>query len=264
MGRVDTTALHGSILGMARPSSPPPKRISKTKCAQEAQARLAEPFELLRFVLVRRFRGGVMAAFLAIALSGALAFAADAPSLGGSGLAAGALSSMHMVLKKYVFKVGTIEVKVGPAVQEKFKQVLGGKPYSPALEGELAKIALGADRAVIQFQFARSVSLDQWLDGVRESLAAAEKAGLVSSEVRKQVSEALPAWFEPVKARGYKEGDRVLYDIGPSGLRTVAVTRDGQLLVDRTEAGIDKGQIVLASYFAPGTEYRKPLLSSLK
>jgi len=207
-----------------------------------------------------------MASFFAVALTATLAFAAEVPSLSESGLASGALSSMHMMLEKTILKVdiATIDVKVGSGVQEKFKQVLGGKPNSPAAQAELAKVVLAADRAVIQLKFVRSVTLDQWIGGVRESLEAAEKAGLISAAVRKQVSEGLPVWFQPLKDRGYKEGDKVFYRIDSAGLRTVAVTREGQVVVDRADAGTDKSKIVLASYFAPGTDYRELLLSSLK
>jgi hypothetical protein len=216
--------------------------------------------------LFARLHRGAVATFLAVAFVTTLAVAADVPSLGEPGLASGSLSSMHMMLEKTFLKVdvATIDVKVGPSVQDRFKQILAGKPYSPAVEGELAKIAIGADRAVIQLKFVRDVSLDQWIGGVRESLVAAEKAGLISGAVRKQVSDGLPAWFEPVKAGGYHIGDRVLYRIDSSGLRTVAVTKDGQVLVDRMDAGPDKSHIVLSSYFAPGTDYRQLLLSSLK
>jgi hypothetical protein len=213
-----------------------------------------------------RFHRSALTSFFAVALATTVALAADLPSLGEAGLASGSLSSMHMLLEKTLLKVdvATIDVKVGPSVQEKFKQALAGKSYSPAVEGDLAKIAIGADRAVIQLKFVRDVSLDQWIGGVRESLVAAEKAGLISGAVRQQVSEGLPVWFQPVKARGYHDGDRVLYRIDASGLRTVAVTKEGQVLVDRTDAGPDKSRIVMASYFAPGTDYRQLLLSSLK
>lgn len=216
--------------------------------------------------VVASVRRNAVASFFAVALSASLAFAAELPSLSEAGLASGSFSSMHMLLEKTILKVdvATIDVKVGPSVQEKFKQSLAGKGYSPAVEGELAKIAIGADRAVIQLKFVRDVSLDQWIGGVRESLVAAEKAGLISGAVRQQVSDGLPVWFQPVKERGYKDGDRVLYRIDAGGLRTVAVTREGQVLVDRTDTGTDKARIVLASYFAPGTDYRQLLLSSLK
>ena len=45
-------------------------------------------------------------------------------------------------------------------------------------------------------------------------------------------------------------------------LRTVVVTKAGQIRLDRTDKG-DSPRVVLASYFAPGTDYRTLLLKSL-
>ncbi|OQX70376.1 MAG: hypothetical protein B6A08_00680 [Sorangiineae bacterium NIC37A_2] len=239
--------------------------------------RLAEPFSRGLIHGMNAFRTfgvraaswssrGMLRTLAIVLLVAATALAGDVPSLSEPGLGSGPFSSMHMMLEKTILKVdvATIDVKVGPSTQEKFKQILGGKPYSAAAEAELAKAAMDADRAVIQLKFVRDVTLKQWIDGVRESLEAAEKAGLLSASVRKQVSEGLPVWFKPVESRGYKNGDRVLYRIEPNQIRTVAVTREGQVLVDRVDQGADKRRIVLTSYFAPGTDYRQLLLSSLK
>lgn len=208
----------------------------------------------------------LLRALAIVLLAASAALAGDVPSLSEAGLATGPFSSMHMMLEKTILKVdvATIDVKVSPATQEKFKQILGPKGYSPAVEGELAKTAMDSERAVIQLKFVRDVTLNQWIDGVKESLEAAEKSGLMTAAVRKQVSEGLPVWFKPVEARGYKTGDRVLYRIEAGQIRTVAVTREGQVLVDRVDQGADKRRIVLTSYFAPGTDYRQLLLQSLK
>jgi hypothetical protein len=55
----------------------------------------------------------------------------------------------------------------------------------------------------------------------------------------------------------------VLYEVKPGALRTVAVTRGGKVLVDRVDKAQDIPRLVLASYFAPGTDYRTLLLESL-
>jgi hypothetical protein len=202
----------------------------------------------------------------AVGLSTALAFAADVPSLSGPGLAQGPFSSMHMLLEKTILKVDVvnIDVRVSPATQEKLQKAAQGKAKSAALDGELAKILMDSERATIQLTFVRDVPLGMWIDAVRESLAAAEKSGLMSGSVRKQVSDGLPVWFKPVEARGYKDKDRVVYHLEADKIRTVVVTAGGQVLVDRTDHGADKKRIVLTSYFAPGTDYRDLLLKSLK
>jgi hypothetical protein len=77
------------------------------------------------------------------------------------------------------------------------------------------------------------------------------------------VSEGLPVWFNALEAEGFHEGDRVLYEIRPGTLRTLALTRAGKVLVDRVDKSDSIPRVVLASYFAPGTDYRSLLLQSL-
>lgn len=211
------------------------------------------------------FKRSTWALGLGISLLCATAFAAGVPSLNDADLGKGSFSKMHMMLEKTILAVdvATIDVRVAPQAEQKFSEIAKGKPYSPALESELAKVALSADNAVIQLQFVRDVSLNQWIDGVRESLVKAEQAGLIDGGLRAKVSSGLPEWFKALQDSGFHDGDRVLYRISPGVLRTVAVTKDGKVAVDRTDTGPDKTKLVLASYFAPGTDYRALLLRSL-
>lgn len=181
-------------------------------------------------------------------------------------LANGPFSHMHMLLEKTVLKVDVakIEVAVDKPTQEKLAAAAAGKTFSPALESELAKIVLKADEAIIQMKFVRDVSLSQWIDGVRESLDKAVAAGLLSPALKKQVSDGLPTWFKAAEARGLKVGDRIIYRVRANSLRSMIVQNDGKVVVDRTDEGADKGDMTLASYFAPGTDYRTLLLQSLK
>jgi hypothetical protein len=217
--------------------------------------------KLTRFI--SRFSALLSASVLTLTLCATVAFAAGVPSL--NELASGKFSRMHMLLEKTILKVDValIDVAVDGKTQAAIKSVAEGKSHSPALEGQLAKIALGADNAVIQLKFVRDVSLDQWIDGVRESLVKAEQAGLLSPALRKEVSAGLPKWFAAVKPTGFHSGDRILYRVSADSLRSVVVTKDGKVLVDRTDKGADKPDMVLASYFAPGTDYRELLIRSL-
>jgi hypothetical protein len=190
---------------------------------------------------------------------------AAVPSLNDGSLANGKYSTMHMLLEKTLLKVDValIDMRVDKPTQEKFAKEAAGKSYNGALEGKLARIAMDADNAVIQLKFVRNVSLSQWIDGVRESLDKAKSAGLISGALAKQVSEGLPQWFKAQESRGFKEGDRILYRVGPDSLRTVTVTGGGNVIVDRTDKGAEKSNMVLATYFAPGTDYRELMLRSL-
>jgi len=195
----------------------------------------------------------------------AVAVAAELPSLESAALARGQFSSMRMLLEKTFLNidVALIDVRVGKRVQAEFSKLASGQTYSEALEAQLAGAALRADEAVIQLEFLRDVSLERWVDGVRHSLEKAQRAGLISTELQRRVSAGLPQWFQALEADGFQRGDRLFYDLRPAVLRSVVVTRAGQVRVDRTDKGEDIPRVVLASYFAPGTDYRRPLLKSL-
>jgi hypothetical protein len=207
-------------------------------------------------------RGALAAALLGISLSAPLS--AGVPSLQAPELAKGNFSSMHMLLEKTFLNidVATIDVRVGKRVQAEFAKLAAGQTYSEALEQQLASIAIAADEAVIQLEFVRDVPLGRWVDGVRETLEKARRAGLITADTERRVSEGLPNWFQPVAETGFARGDKILYEVRPGALRTVAVTRAGKVLVDRSDKG-DAPRVVLASYFASGTDYRTPLLRSL-
>jgi hypothetical protein len=187
------------------------------------------------------------------------------PSLSSSDLAQGPFSYMHMLLQKTLLKinVATIEVRVDKATQARLAAVSGGQAYSDALAQQLANVVIAAQRAVVQMQFKRDISLSRWMGVVRENLEQARKAGLVNADLEKKVGQGLPEWFAALKARGYEKGDRLIYAVGPDSLRTVVVAANGQVFVDRLEHEQGTRWVVLASYFAYGSEFREPLLRSL-
>jgi hypothetical protein len=187
------------------------------------------------------------------------------PSLDSGELAQGPYSYMHMLLQKTILRinVATIEVRVDKAAQGRLAGLGRGQVYSDGLAQQLAAVAIGAERAVVQMKFKRDVSLDRWVGVVRDNLEQARKAGLILPELEKRVSQGLPQWFEPLKKRGYEKGDRLIYAVMPDSLRTVVVSTAGQVLVDRMEREQGTRRVVMASYFAPGSDFREPLLRSL-
>jgi hypothetical protein len=207
----------------------------------------------------------VLGALLGVCIALGAAAAPDLPSLETPDLARGPFSSMRMVLEKTFLNLDVVrvEVRVGPRVQSDFSKAASGRPYSDALEGQLAQVALGADRVVMQVTFLRDVGWSRWLDAARESLEKASRSGLVSADQRRRVSDSLPLWFKAFEEDGYHKGDRLVYEVRPGTLRTVAVTVAGKVMVDRTDPGDVNVRVLLASYFAPGSDFRTPLLKSL-
>jgi len=208
--------------------------------------------------------------FLAVALVSCLAASvarADGPppSLNAPDLGQGPYSLMHMRLQKTLLKINVadIDVRVDKPTQAKLAQTAGGQAYSEALDYQLAPIAIAAPHAVVQMQFVRDVPLNRWMGVVRDNMEQARDAGLITRDIERRVSDALPNWFAPLKDRGYLKGDRVIYHVTPQALRTVVVSEGGQVLLDMTEHEEGARRVVLASYFAPKSDTREPLLRSL-
>lgn len=201
---------------------------------------------------------------VALAVASAGAARADAPPAAPD-LAQGPYALMHMRLQKTFLKINVadVDVRVDRPTQARFAALAAGQGDSPALESQLAAAAIGAARAVVQMQFVRDVPLNRWMGVVRDNLEQARDAGLISRDVERRVSDALPVWFAPLKDRGYLKGDRVTYSVTPDALHTTVTAAGGQVLVDVSERGDEARRVVLATYFAPKSDTREPLLRSL-
>jgi hypothetical protein len=205
------------------------------------------------------------AVLLLALLAASRAWAETPPSVDDPELARGPYAAMHMLFTKTILgiKVATVDMRVDRPTQAHLAEVARNQGYSPDIAPQLALASFNAGRAVVQMQFLRDIPFKRWLGVVRDSVAEARKAGLITRDVEQRVSELLPQWFAPVADRGYKKGDRLIYAVRPDALRSVVVSPEGQTLVDRTEAGPDGRRVVLGSYFASGSEFREPMLRSL-
>jgi len=204
---------------------------------------------------------GILAGLLALTVraDGAL------PSLDSPELAQGRYASMHMLLQKTILKidVANIDVRFDKQAQGRFADLARDKSYSYALDAQLAPIAIGAARAVVQMQFVRDVPLNRWIGVVRDNLEQAREAGLITREIEQRVGQGIPGWFASLKDRGYQKGDRLVYAVTPDALRTVVVSAAGQVLLDMLERDPGVRGVVLARYFAQKSDSREPLLRSL-
>ena len=170
-----------------------------------------------------------------------------------------------MMLQKTILRINiaTIDVRFDKQAQGRFAQLAHGQTYSAGLEQQLAQVAIGAERAVVQMQFKHDVPLKRWIGVVKDNLEQARAAGLITADLERRVGDGLPQAFEPLRERGYEKGDRLLYELGPDSLRTVVEAADGHVLLDRFERDPGTRSVVLASYFAPRSDFREPLLRSL-
>jgi hypothetical protein len=203
-------------------------------------------------------------ALLATLIAGA-SLAAPLPVLEGGDLGQGPYAAMHMLLQKTVLniKVATIDVRFDKGTQGRFAQLAGGKSYAPDLGHQLALAAIDARHAVVVMQFQRDIPLGRWIGVVKDNLEQARKAGLITREVEQRVGNSLADWFGALKDRGYEKDDRLIYAVMPDSVRSVVVSKGGQVFVDRVDQGHEGRRVVLGSYFATGSEFREPLLKSM-
>ncbi|HEY6477856.1 MAG TPA: hypothetical protein VI456_14870 [Polyangia bacterium] len=206
------------------------------------------------------------AALAALLLASAEALTAGGlPSLDSPELGQGPFSSMHMLLQKTVLKinVANIDVRFDRATQSRLAELARNKEYTYGLDAQLAQVAIGAPRAVVQMQFVRDIPFGRWIGVVRDNMELAREAGLIGRDIEQKVSNGIPQWFAPLADRGYKKGDRLLYAVTPDTLRTVVLSESGQLLLDLSEREAGARKVVLASYFAPKSDTRELLIRSL-
>ena len=215
----------------------------------------------------RSRRAAAGAVSIATLIAGASVGIAGAPlpATEGGDLGAGPFATMHMLLQKTVLNVNvaTIDVRFDKGTQSRFTQIATGKPYSPDLGHQLALAAIEAKHAVVEMKFKRDIPLNRWIGVVKDNLEQARKAGLITREVEQRVGGSLADWFGALKDRGYEKDDRLIYAVMPDSVRSVVVSKGGQVYVDRVDPGHEGRRVVLGSYFATGSEFREPLLKSM-
>ena len=213
-----------------------------------------------------RFRWFAVSVGISGLLLGGAALAVGAlPALEGGDLGQGPFATMHMLLQKTVLNinVANIDVRFDKATQGRFAQIGAGKSYAPDVGHQLALAAIEARHAVVVMEFKRDIPLNRWIGVVKDNLEQARKAGLITRDVEQRVGDSLAQWFGALKDRGYEKDDRLIYAVMPDSVRSVVVSKGGQVLVDRVDPGHEGRRVVLGSYFATGSEFREPLLKSM-
>lgn len=202
---------------------------------------------------------------LSVATAAASLAAQSPPNMDRDALATGAFSRMHMLYERTIFNVDvlTVDMQFDEPSQRAFRDAAAGRGYSDELAERVATIAVHATNVFLAVEFQRDVALDRWVAGVRENLRMARQWGVIDEEVYRHVSEQLPRWFRSISDRGFREGDRILYRAYPDRLRTVLRGVDGRTLLDQTDRGAGPRRALLGGYFAPGSDFREPLVRSL-
>ena len=170
---------------------------------------------------------------------------------------------MHMKYERTFLgvDVANVDVTFDAATRERFAALAAGQRYSDQLAERMARTALEAETVSVQVQFLRSASLKEFLDAAHKNLERARDANYISAAAFATAWANVQRDFAVLANRGFKKGDRLTYRAMPGSLRTT-VTAGDRVLLDVTSSGDDPRRAMIASYYAPRTDFRSGLIKS--
>ena len=171
---------------------------------------------------------------------------------------------MHMKYERTWFKVdvANVDVWVDEATRDRFRELAAGQRYSEQVAERIAQSALQAEDVDVQVEFLRRASLDEFLDAARDNLACARDARYISQDTFASAWRGVQRDFSSFAQRGFKSGDRLRYRAHPGSLQTIVKSGD-RVLLDLTSRDVGARRAMIASYFAPGSDFRKGLIKDL-
>ncbi|UCF18935.1 MAG: hypothetical protein JSU87_13530 [Gemmatimonadota bacterium] len=174
-------------------------------------------------------------------------------------------SSMRMLLEKTFLKVDVLKLEIRFAGEDarRIERLASGGKYSEELAESIAQIGINSLNAYARIEFVRNISLEQFVDGVREDVGKVRDAGIIAEADFEMISEGIPHWFGFLEERRILNGDQIHYRIRGDTLRTVYLGVDGDIALDQTDVGPVRRLAVLGSYLAPKSNFRKDLIKSL-
>lgn len=182
-----------------------------------------------------------------------------------AGFGDGPYARMSTLLEKTIFKadVLTLEVRFSADEAARIEGYARGRRYSAALADSIAAVAIGAHDVYARLRFVRNVSLEQFVDGVREDLRRTPAAGIISQADYERISSNLPVWFAFLAERRILDGDELHYRIHGDTLHTQYRGVGGEILLDQVDVDPAAPRSVLGSYFVRGSSFRGGLIRSL-
>lgn len=174
-------------------------------------------------------------------------------------------SHMHTILERTFLQIDVLalDICLDAAAAARIRAFLRDRSREQAADS-IAAAAIAVHEAIARIRMLRGVSLDQFLDGVLEEQRRAARAGLIADSTHRAVREGLPQWFAFLRDRGLHEDDQIVYSLRGDTLRTTYIADSGEVLLDDLVVGRARRNSVIATYFAPGSDFREGLIDSLE
>lgn len=182
-----------------------------------------------------------------------------------AGLGSGRFATMQMLYERTIFRVDVLQltVRFGPDTAAQIEHLVAGRRYDDGLAASVAETALRARDVLVRSRFLRHLSLDRFLDGIRENLEHAREDGLLTEDQLRAIFADIELRYEPLRDRGILDGDTVWYRVHGDRLQLSFETRDGELPVEETVEGPQHRLAVLGGYFSHRSDFREALVRSL-
>ncbi len=172
---------------------------------------------------------------------------------------------MSTRLEKTIFKVDvlTVELRFDAATDRRLHRAIPTGAMDGASADSIVATVLAAEGAFIRVRFERSISLEQFLDGLQDSARRARDAGIILPATFDDIVARSPVWYGFLRDRRILDGDEMFYRIRGDTLQTVYRGFDGAVLLNQVDVGRQNVLAVLGGYLAPKSDFRKGLLRSL-
>lgn len=171
---------------------------------------------------------------------------------------------MHMKLERTWFGIDVVDVDVwfNQTTADRMRELVAGQRYSDAVAERIARTAMDAEDVHVQVEFLRNARLGEFLDAAHDNLSRARDAGYISKDTFATAWKGVQTDFKPFAKRGFKEGDKLVYRAREDSLQTKVLSGE-RVLLDITSRDFGARRSMIASYFAPRTDFRKGLTKSL-
>jgi hypothetical protein len=182
-----------------------------------------------------------------------------------AGLGHGRYSDVGMLYERTFLRVDVLylSMRFDSETASRLEQIATAGGFDAEAERRIVDTAMGAEGVLVRSRFLRDLSLDQFLEGIRENLADAQAAGLLSDEERRTILADVEVSYEPLRAPGIRAEDTLWYRIRGDTVHIVYQNIEGEHVVDEYVEGPQHRRAVLGGYLAPGSDFRSPLARSL-
>lgn len=168
---------------------------------------------------------------------------------------------LHSLYEASIFQIDAMRLRVtvdeptGAAVE----RLVRGAKRTSALNEAMARCYRGAEQATIDMEFLVGVSGETFISNTTKAIRALGHDGSLSAAAADTAAREASERFAFLRTTGVRPGDRLQYRVVGDTVITTYRRGEEVLAVDRA-IGPRARDAILATYFAPSSDFRKGLL----